>query len=68
MGSYHGCAIDTQGALLCWGMDSSGQGSDAPEGSFIDVACGEEHCLAVDTEGEMVCWGGSVEVGQCEGP
>ena len=25
VGSYHGCAIDSAGALVCWGSNEDGQ-------------------------------------------
>lgn len=38
-GSYHSCAIRTDGTLACWGLNNYGQATP-PAGIFIDIAGG----------------------------
>ena len=52
----HACALRTDGTLECWGSNVFGQ-SDAPEGTFIDVAAGWLHSCAIRTGGAVECWG-----------
>ncbi|MCY3785126.1 MAG: RCC1 domain-containing protein [bacterium] len=57
VGYRFGCAVRSDGSVVCWGDNEFGQ-TDAPRGRFVDVvtdvlgtACG----LRVDGRGE--CWG-----------
>jgi hypothetical protein len=46
------------GELVGWGLDSSGQVSNAPAGSdFEAVAGGGTHSVALRTDGSLVAWG-----------
>ena len=59
-GSFHSCALRTDGTIHCWGKNNVGQ-IDAPEGSgFVQVSCGREHSCALKEDGNAVCWGGKV--------
>ncbi len=65
------CALDTAGALWCWGVNNSGQlGSGGttmstvpqraiiPVGmTFQQVSVGVSHACALATSGEVLCWG-----------
>jgi alpha-tubulin suppressor-like RCC1 family protein len=68
MGDSHACAIDTVGALSCWGVCLSGQaGRDsdtspcAPQrvgtDTYLSVDAGHVHTCAVRSDGVMVCFG-----------
>lgn len=57
MGRDDGCAIDTVGALRCWG---AGLG-EPPAGAFVDVAVGFDSACAVQQDGQLACWGAPVE-------
>jgi len=76
MGRWHGCAVTTGGALLCWGHNSSGQLGDgtmtarATPGAVnnmgsgvVAVTTGEDHTCAVNGVGAAWCWGWNI-VGQ----
>ncbi|GAB3382029.1 PxKF domain-containing protein [Lysobacter fragariae] len=56
VGAYHSCAIRTDGSLLCWGENWSGQ-LQAPEGTFVAVSAGHSHTCAIRTDGTRACWG-----------
>ncbi len=57
------CAVDnsngTDGALVCWGSNSSSQIlTSVPNGSnFVQVEVGESDACALDASGYMTCWG-----------
>jgi serine/threonine protein kinase, bacterial len=51
------CAIETGGALSCWGDDSEGQ-SSPPDGTFRSLSSGPAHACAVrNDDGAAICWG-----------
>ena len=68
LGAYHGCGLDTGGALYCWGDDTSGAvglgNADwaviAPtrvgNGTWTALAAGGDHTCAI-RGGEVYCWG-----------
>jgi alpha-tubulin suppressor-like RCC1 family protein len=66
----HSCAIETEGALFCWGDNTLGQlgiNSSAPAAlvptavfaaqAWRQVSAGVEHTCAVDVFDEAYCWG-----------
>jgi alpha-tubulin suppressor-like RCC1 family protein len=70
-GAYHTCAVTTQGAVLCWGWDNSGQlGNGIDSGSrrapvavsgltsgVATVSANGAHACALTFEGAVLCWG-----------
>ena len=62
LGAYHGCALDTSSAPVCWGSDVDGQVSLAPSTQgFTKLAGGRyHHCGLLDT-GAIECWGAAVQ-------
>jgi len=56
-GSSHSCALDTLGAVHCWGLDDYGVAT-APEGHFRRLAVGGWHNCAISAEdNSLACWG-----------
>jgi alpha-tubulin suppressor-like RCC1 family protein len=70
-GSFHTCAIKTDGTLWCWGSDNDGRlGNGATTGNQVSpvqevtaandwaqVSGGGWHTCAVKTDGTLYCWG-----------
>ncbi len=70
LGPQATCAIQTGGALSCWGYNGEHQlGIGSPESpvrspravlpSALDVSLGEQHGCAVDDSHHVQCWGGN---------
>ncbi len=67
--SHHTCAIDTAGALYCWGQNSSGSLGIGPgnyslspvkigsDNDWEKVTAGGSHTCAIKTNGALYCWG-----------
>ena len=55
-GSFHTCAIGSNDALACWGLNDNGQASP-PAGSFESVSAGAAHTCAIRSNGTVACWG-----------
>ncbi len=57
-GYFHTCALDSAGAIACWGWDGQGNISDVPLGSgYTVVSAGGHHTCALDSTGVIECWG-----------
>ena len=55
-GTWHSCALRTDGTIACWGDNDDGQ-SDPPTGTYIAVSTGYNHSCAVGADGAITCWG-----------
>ena len=58
VGWNHACAIKGDGQLACWGSNLNGQ-TDAPAGTYVQVAAGNTFTCAIRSDGQRVCWGAS---------
>jgi alpha-tubulin suppressor-like RCC1 family protein len=69
VGQGHVCGI-SDGALFCWGRNSTGQlgvrdtaaqlrvpSEVAPGTEFVRVGAGQRHTCAIDADGKLLCWG-----------
>ena len=69
VGAHHSCALDLDGAVLCWGSNQHTQLGDevaslisAPvrvplPGKASQIAIGRGHSCALLTDGAVMCWG-----------
>jgi len=73
-GEYHGCAVDIDMGVSCWGCEGEvgsepvdhGQ-CDPPAEAFYQVSAGRTHTCGVRDGGAIECWG-SNEYGQSDAP
>ena len=66
-GAYHGCGIDIDDKVRCWGGDIPGPGgddygqADPPSGTFVMVAAGGIHTCGLREDHTLACWGVNAE-------
>ena len=57
-GDDFNCGLLAVGGVYCWGKDSDGQVTGAPQsGNFISLAAGRRHACALRADGTLQCWG-----------
>ncbi len=57
-GSSHTCSVQMDGTYTCWGSDSWGQVSSAPDVSLWKIESGEDFsCGIVFSDTSLACWG-----------
>ncbi|MYJ34726.1 MAG: hypothetical protein F4071_02130, partial [Acidimicrobiaceae bacterium] len=56
VGESHGCAVATDGTIVCWGADDAGL-VDAPSGTYKAVSASWSHSCAIATDDTITCWG-----------
>ena len=56
-GGYHACGLKTDGTVVCWGRNTSGQTASPPGLIAVQVSAGALHSCALKTDGTVVCWG-----------
>lgn len=62
VGSRHACALATDGAMVCWGVDTEGSVSgERPGVRFVQVLAGEDLTLALDEDGQLWHWGNGLD-------
>lgn len=57
-GGFHTCALDSSGAINCWGSNEDGQATP-PTGTYTTISSGGFHTCALNTNGQIDCWGNS---------
>ena len=57
-GSFHSCALKSNGEAECWGSDFNGKSTEpTPNGPYLAIAVGDQHSCALKTNGDAECWG-----------
>ncbi len=56
-GKRHACALDADGAAVCWGWNDSGRANPPPDARFHAVAAGDSHSCGIAAFGNLICWG-----------
>jgi Regulator of chromosome condensation (RCC1) repeat len=58
LGDFHGCAVNTDATLVCWGRGLEGQ-TNAPTGTFTAISAGtfSDTSCGLRTDGTLACWG-----------
>lgn len=67
LGVETGCGIGMLGGVICWGDDTAGLVSDAPEGVVTTLAVGARTACALLRDGTLTCWG-AIEPGVDDPP
>ncbi len=49
----HNCAINTDGAIVCWGKKTT----PPNDTDFVKISAGKSHNCALKQDGTMACWG-----------
>lgn len=58
LGTEFGCAIDSQGALVCWGSDDQKTGQTEPRsGTYVQIRAGDQTACAIQADNTFACWG-----------
>jgi hypothetical protein len=60
-GYWHSCALKTDGTVVCWGRNTSGE-TTVPSGlaSVVQVSAGYEDSCALKNDGTVACWGSDI--------
>ena len=61
-GSFHNCALRSDGSVACWGSNWTGESTAPSRGHFTAVAAGYFHSCGLHSDGSVECWGGSTSV------
>ena len=65
-GGSHSCGVRTDGTAVCWG-NAGDDRTEAPSGTFTDIATGYAHSCGVRSDRSVVCWGKN-QHGQTDAP
>ena len=57
-GTNHTCALNSAGAITCWGQNTSGQ-TTVTAGTYTAVSVGIDFTCGIKTDGTIACWGNS---------
>lgn len=59
-GRYHSLALKSDGTIVGWGDNSSGQATPPAGNNYIAIAAGYYHSIALKSDGSIVKWGNFV--------
>ena len=58
VGGYHSCGLRSDGSIICWGDNNSGQ-AEVPAGQYTAVSAGGVHSCGLRSNGVLACWSGN---------
>ncbi len=68
VGSYRGCALDSEGSVFCWGNNSNGATTKTPLiDDAIEMSVGNSHSCVIKQDLSAQCWGNNTN-GQASVP
>ncbi len=61
VGFLHRCALQTDGAPMCWGKNEFGEAVPPANERFLQLALGVSHSCGLRLDGSVECWGYDID-------
>jgi len=57
LGLYHGCVVQEDGSISCWGQDTYGQTTPPERNDYVYTEGGDNFSCGLRSDGIVDCWG-----------